>query len=198
MGTIEVNDIIRITCKQMIDGVNEVVGVFHHKCLVTNTGDDDAFMAVVAIIFDGYYTDINPEITDRLSYINIEGQNVTADRLLPAKAWPVLTVGGTASEMLPETVAACVFFRSTRPKTRASKFFAGYTEASNVGGVLSVAAQNSLQDIGDALVLGYTANGASMQYGAYNAEFDRFTPVNVAIVPTRWRTQRRRRFGVGS
>lgn len=198
MGSIAVNDIVRVTARMAIDGVNDVVGVYHHRCLTTNTGTDQDFMTAAALSFDALYTRINGEVTDRLSYVNIEGQNITAIRLLPSVAWPVLTVGGTPSEMLPETVAACVFFRSLRPKTRASKFLAGYTEASNLGGILSAGAQTALQAFGDDLVNGYLANGASMEYGAFNALLARFTPVNAALVPVRWRTQRRRRFGVGS
>lgn len=198
MGTIAVNDIIRITARMVIDTTNEVVGVWHHKCLVTNAGDDLAFMTAAAIVFDNRYTLINGEVTNRLDYVTIEGQNVTASRLLPTLPWPVLVSGLTASEMLPETVAACVFFPTLRPKTRASKFLGGYTEASNLGGLLSAGALTALGLFGAAFVGGFVADAASMQYGAWNQLFLRFTPVSSHQVPLRWRTQRRRRFGVGS
>ncbi len=198
MGSIAVGDVIRLTARMKLDGVHDVVAVYHHKALSTNSGTDDDFMVGAAVAVDAAHTFINSDLTNRLSYINIEGINVTAARLLPAKPWPVLTVGGTAGDMLPEEVAGCVFFRTLRPKTRASKFIGGYTELSNDGGAVQAGAVAGLQLYGNDLVSGFASDGAVMEYGAFNQPLNRFTLVNAAIVPSRFRTQRRRRFNVGS
>jgi len=198
MGSIAIGDVVRTTARMKLDGVHDIVSVYHHKALNSNIGDDDAFMIGMAAGLDAAHVLINPDITDRLTYINVEGINVTASRLLPAKPWPTLVVGSTGLDMLPEEVAGCVFFRTLRPKTRASKFIGGYTEGSNTGGALSAGAVSNLQAYGDLLVGDIPADGAVMEYGAWNTGAVRFTLVNAAIVPARWRTQRRRRFGVGS
>ena len=198
MGSIAIGDVIRTTARMKLDGVHDVVSVYHHKALNTNIGTDDDFMVGMAAGLDAAHTLINADITTRLTYINVEGINVTAARLLPAKPWPLLVAGLTGQDMLPEEVAGCVFFRTLRPKTRASKFIGGYTEFSNSGGGLSVTTVSNLQAYGDLLVGDIAADGAVMEYGAYNALLARMTLVNAAIVPARWRTQRRRRFGVGS
>lgn len=198
MGSIAIDDVVRITANMLIDGVHDVNSVYNFKAVSSNSGDDDDFMVGVAVAIDAYHALINAGLTTRLTYVDISGINVTADRLMPSKPWPVLVAGTTGGEMLPETVAGCVFFRTTRPKTRASKFLAGYTELSNDGGALDASAVTTIQAYGDALVGGFASDGAVMNFGAYNTILARFTQVDSAIVPARWRTQRRRRFGVGS
>lgn len=198
MGSIAAGDVVRTTARMLLDGIHDVVNVYHHKALNTNLGDDAAFMAGMAVGLDNAHTLINPSLSSRLTYVTIEGLNVTAARLLPTVGWPTLVAGLTGTDMLPETVAACVFFRTVRPKTRAAKFLAAYTETSNEGGAVSASSVTLLQAYGDLLVADIPADGAVMEYGAYNDLVARFTLVNAAIVPARWRTQRRRRFGVGS
>lgn len=198
MGSIAADDIIRITARMLLDGVHDIVSVFHFKALNTNSGTDSDYMDGVATEMDVLYTFLNSEFSNRLSYVNIEGINVTAARLMPAKSWPVLTVGGSAGSMLPEEVAGCVFFRTLRPKTRASKFIGLFTELSNDGGALEASTVLALQTYGNRLVSGFASDASVAEYGAYNTLLDRFTVVDAAIVPSRWRTQKRRRIGVGS
>ena len=119
MATIAVNDIIRITANMNIDGVFDLKNVYHFKALSVNAGDDQSFMDAVALDFDVFYTNVNLSLSDRVGYVDIDGINVTANRLLPYVPWPSLTVGNYAVEMLQDTVAGCVFLRTTRPKTRA-------------------------------------------------------------------------------
>ncbi len=198
MGSIATDDVIRISANMLVDGIHDVKSVYNFKALNTNLGTDSDFMVGVAVAIDNFHSFINPDLTTRLTYVDISGINVTALRLLPSKPWPVLVAGTTATDMLPEMNAGCVFFRTTRPKTRASKFIGGYTEASNLGGTVIAGAKGNLQAYGDILLTGFAADGAVMNYGAYNGLLARFTPVISAIVPDRWRTQRRRRFAVGS
>lgn len=198
--TVAINDIVRVNCNFQFDGVDLFTNVFHFKITKQDAVDDDAFMDAVALEMDDLYTIINPIITNDIAYIDVDAQNITQNELLPAKAWPALTVGGDAiSNALPTQVAACVFFRTLRPKTRASKFIAGLTETNNVdGGVIQPAALAVLQTWGNSYVAGIVSTLVDADYGAYNKALDRFTQVIQARVPTRFRTQRRRRVGVGS
>ena len=93
MGSIAVGDVIRLTARMLIDGVHDVVSVYHHKALSTNVGTDDDFMVGAALFLDTAHSLLNPGLTTRLTYVNIEGINVTANRLLPSKDWPTL-IGG--------------------------------------------------------------------------------------------------------
>lgn len=198
MAAVNALDVVRITAKMLIDGLHDVVNVYNFKSISANVTDAATFMVGVALEMDTLYTLLNLDITDRLTYIDVEGINVTQSTLLPAQPWPTLVAGSTAINMLPEMDAVCVFWRTTRPKTRTSKFLAGYTEASNNGGLVGGAAVTAAKLYGDRLLSGFAADGAVMQYGAFNKLASRFTLVNSRVVPARFRTQKNRRFGVGS
>lgn len=198
MAAVNANDIVRVTARMFLDGVHEIVNVFHYKALNGNLTDADTFMVGVALAMNSLYTLVNPDVSTRLTYNQVEGANITQITLLPSKPWPILVAGTTGGELLPEMVAACVFFRTTRPKTRTSKFLGGYTELSNIGGAVTPGSLTNLAAYGVLAVGGFAADGAVMNYGAWNSPAVRFTPVVVSVVPARWRTQRRRRFGVGS
>lgn len=198
MAAVNINDIVRVTARMFLDGIHEVVNVYHYRAASANLTDADAFMVGVAAAMDALYTLINADLTTRLTYNQVDGANVTQVTLLPSKPWPVLVAGLTAGDMLPEMAAGCTFFRTVRPKTRTSKFIGGYTELSNNGGALIAGAVTNLEAYGTLALAGFGADGALMNYGAFNAPAIRFTPVIARVVPARWRTQKRRRFGVGS
>lgn len=196
---VNTDDILRITCNFRFNAVDDFVNVFHFEWAGVDGQTDAGAMDQIADDLDNGYEEINDDMSDLLEFVDIQGQNITKDVLLPTVGWPVQTFGLATADALPTQVAACVFFRTTRPKTRASKFIPGYSEAgsNNLGGLTAVAITR-LQAFGDLAVLGFTDVVNHLTYGAYNKEFDRFTPVNAAIVPTKYRTQRRRRVGVGS
>lgn len=198
--SVVIDDVIRINTNFLFDDADEYTNVYHVKVTKNDSVDDDEFMDVIALEMDDLYTIINSLITDGMAYVDIIAQNITQDVLLPTKAWPVLTVGGDiASPVLPLQIAACVFFRTLRPKTRASKFLPCFTRLTGDGaGVLKTTTQTAVQSFGDSWVAGVVSTLVDADLGAYNAALARFTPVVAAVVPTRFRTQRRRRPGVGS
>ncbi len=195
---IVVGDVLRIVCKMAITG-QDVINVFNFKVAVNGALDDADFMTRLAALLDANYGLINEDVANDLIYVVIDGQNITQDVLLPTVPWPVLVNGADLAEILPRQVAAQVFFKTTRPRTRASKFMGGYTEDSNssVGG-LNALPIGRLQLFGDGLVASLTDGTIDVDYGAYNAFLARFTPVISATVSDFWRTQRRRVPGVGS
>jgi len=197
--TVAIDDVVRIIAVAQWAAQDFFTNTFYVKVTKQDEATDTLFMDRIAEHMDVVYSLINPDIVSVINYDHIEGQNITANELLPDKDWPVLTVGGDAGAGLPTQVAACVFYRTLRPKTRAAQYIWPYTEASNgSGGVVEAAAVTLLQSFGDAWVAGVLEGTVTADFGAYNPEFARFTPVVSAQVPTRYRTQRRRRLGVGS
>jgi len=92
-----------------------------------------------------------------------------------------------------------VYYKTLRPRTRAAQYMPPFGEAfSGSGGTLSVSAGLALQDFGDNVASGILELTVEAILGAYNPGLARFTPVTAAIVPSNYRTQRRRRLGVGS
>ncbi len=197
--TAAVGDILRITAVLQWAAQDFFSNQFYFQLSVQNEPTDTLMMDKIAIAIDEAYGLVNLKISNSVNYIRIEGQNVTQDVLLPTKSWPILTTGGSGSEALPTQCAALVYYKTLRPRTRAGQYLPPMTEGSNgTGGVIDAPTVTVLQAFGNYLVSGILELSVEALLGAYNPALLRFTPVIAALVPTRWRTQRRRRIGVGS
>lgn len=195
---VSVGDFVRITAKMRLFGTDDVQNVFTYRVDRNDTADDAGFMVAAAVHMDAAYTLINARITDFLAYVSVDGQNISKNELLPETSWPILTAGTNANDLLPTQVAACVFWPTTTPKVRTSTFFGGFCVNSNVvDASISASAVADLVLIGAALKTMATANVDAVK-GSFNPVPLLFTPAGDASVPVRWRTQRRRRLGVGS
>ena len=195
---VAVGDIVRIVARMKLFSVDDIVNVFHFRVDVNTSGNDTIFMVDVAILLDQLYTLINGGVSPNISYLRIEGINVTQSVLLPDASWPVLAVGGGSGEMLPEMNAASVFHRTLKPRTRASKFLPPTTESSNVEGALSTIYAGLVASYGAFLLAPLTTLNITLAYGAFNRLLATFNQATITVVPNRFRTQRRRRVGVGS
>lgn len=196
---VEVGDILRISANMLFEGTDQYSNIFHFQISQNDSASDDNLMEDIALEMDTSYTLVEDDISDDVAFVDVEGINITQDVLLPPKGWPVLTTGNDPIQALPGQVSACVYFRTLRPRTRASKFMPPYGEDRNEsGGVIGATAIARLQQFGDFWVVGLNSLDVKGKFGAYNREFDRFTEAKSAVVPIRFRTQRRRRVGVGS
>jgi len=181
-----------------LDGIGDIINVFHFVVAVNDLLNDDEVMIGVANIMDDLYTIINGVVANNVAYESIDGQNITKDELLPSKDWPVLTVGGNATDMLPEMTSCCVFFRTIKPRVRASKFLPPFTEGGLVDGALEAATLGLAEDWGDFLVAPLTDTDLTLGYVSFNRVTSVATEIISRVVPARFRTQRRRRLGLGS
>ena len=199
MAPVAVGDIIRVVARFRLLDTDIMVNTFHMKVLSNTTVDDNAFMDQLALDIDAKYQIVNVDISDELDYLDIDAQNITQNELLTGKPWPVLVSGADVGALLPTQTCAYIFFRTLRPKTRAAIYLPAYTEDSNdANGAIVAPARTQLSLMTSALEGGFNGVGFSADYGAYNRPLDRFTPVDQGVVPVRWRTQRRRRIGVGT
>ncbi len=195
---VAIGDIVRITAKMRLFGTDDVQNVFTYKVDRQDAADDTVFMVSAALHLDVAYTLLNARISTFLAYVSVDGFNITQNVLLPDTPWPILTAGTNANDLLPTQVAACVFWPTTTPKVRGSSFFGGLCVNSNVvDGSVSAGAVADLVLVGAALRAWSTAS-VDCTKGTFNPIGSIFTPAGVASVPVRWRTQRRRRLGVGS
>lgn len=193
-----VGNIVRITAKMKLFGTDDVQNVLQFRVDNNVTADDLAFMTDVAVIFDRAYTFINPDISSLLTYISIDGQNISLNELLPDVPWPALILGANANPLLPTQTAACVFFPTVTPKVRTSTFLGGYTEGANLSdGSISTAVTARIVSWGNEMLASITAN-IDLTKGSFNPFTSVFTEAGSPVTPSRWRTQRRRRIGVGS
>lgn len=195
---VEVADIIRIAARMKLDGVSDIINVFHFVVALQDLADDSEVMTGVASILDDLYTTIINQMTDNITFDTVDGFNVTKDELLPSKDWPVLVDGQNTSEMLPEMNAPCVFFRTIKPRVRCAKYLPPFGETTQTDGALVAGTIGELEDFGDFLVLPLTTTDLTLGYVSFNRDTSVATEVTSRVVPSRFRTQRRRRLGVGS
>lgn len=194
---VNIGDVIRVTANFLLNAVDPYVNTFHFEWIGLGGISDDAAMDEIAISIDAAYILINAELSNKLDYVDIQGQNITQNVLLPTKLWPTLVDGLSASGLLPPQTCGYVFYRTTRPKTRASVYLPGFVEdASDIQGAPDPDAIIAMQAFGDFVKDGLQVVLLNLKYGAYNRPLDRFTEVNAAVVSSKWRTQRRRVRGV--
>lgn len=196
--TVAVDDVVRITARMLLDGASDVVNVYHFVVDTNDTLDDAAFMTDVALNMDALYDLIDFRISERITFESVQGFNVTQSVLLPDTDWPVLVAGAETESMLPEMVSACCFHRTLAPRVRASKFLPPVTDFSNTGGLLETTFKAAVEDFAGELVLGFLIGDIDLQYIAFNVALSTFNRVVSSQVPARFRTQKRRRIGVGS
>lgn len=195
--TVAIGDIVRITAVVSMLG-QEFVNVHHLITVANSTPDDTTFMASMQAILAGLYAHPENHQSDELRYERIEGQNVTQDVLLPQTNWTGNPTGDDLGHPLPTQVSANVFWPTLVPRVRCTTFLPGFGEAANDDeGRWTSGAQTDLQTFGDDFIGNLTFGGITVRKGAYNATLDRFTELVNAVVPSRSRTQRRRRVGVG-
>ncbi len=195
-----INDVIRVVCVFSRATTPDVyTNTYHFKVLAPGWADNLAFMNQIAQYLDDSYAIVNSEIASGIQYVHIDGQNVTQSVLMPLVSWPFLTAGGNVSDQLPTQVCARPYWPTTRPKTRPAICLPPFGESSQGGGgLIDATALTFITTYTARLVGNIILAGGTCVYGAYNPEFLRFTPVDSAIIPDRFRTLRRRRVGVGS
>lgn len=196
--TIVVNDIIRITTKMLLFGTDDVQNVFTFRVTGGALPDDTQIMQAVAAHMDIAYTILNPRINTALTYISVDGINVTQSVLLPDTPWPILVAGTNVTNLLPTQVAGCVFWPTTTPKVRTASFIGGFCEDQNgVAGEVGAALISDLNAFG-VFMRGIVGANITAEKGSFNPLTSVFTVSGQPQTPARWRTQRRRRIGVGS
>lgn len=199
MAPVATNDIIRVTARMRLLDSEDLINTYHIRIDSNTTANDDAFMDELATDVDASYQIINPDVSLDVDYIDIDAQNITQNELLPGKPWPVLVSGAEATQLLPPQVAAFAFFRTLRPKTRCGVYLGGFCENGNGPlAVIDAALATLIATFQTDIAIGWGGPNFSSTYGAYNRPLNRFTPVDQPVFPVRWRTQRRRRPGVGS
>ncbi len=193
-----VGDFVRITAKMKLMGVDDVMNVYTYRVDRNDTADDTDFMDDAAKLLDIAYTLLLEDINDRLTFVSVDGQNISKSELLPEVPWPILVDGDNAGSLLPTQCAAEVFWPTTTPKVRTTTFLGGYSVTANDAvGQVATAARARVLAFAQTLTEWNTVDVDAVK-GSFNPIKVLFTQAGEPVVPARWRTQRRRRIGVGS
>lgn len=195
---VSVGDFVRLTAKMKLFATEDVMNVFTYRVDRNDNANDNQFMDEAALFLDIAYTILEEDISDYLTWVTIDGQNISKSELLPEVGWPTLVAGPNAAALLPTQVAGEVYWPTITPKVRTTAFIGGYTIAANDSDAsILLAARTRLASFGDALKEWNTTDVDAVK-GSWNPTAFVFTQSGDPVVPARWRTQRRRRVGVGS
>lgn len=195
--TVVQNDIIRVTAEQSYVE-SAVQNVFHLRSTNATSVTDAQALLDVAQVMDQVFVFMASRVTTALAYDQVRAQNVTQDVLLGTTGFPTLVAGARSEAALPRQASSIITFPTAKPKTRGSIFMGGLTEADNdPQGIISSALLGQLVSVSLLLLAEIVLGPNSWRYVVFNTVLKTFVLPTGATIPLPWRTQRRRRPGVG-
>lgn len=200
MGTVILNDVVRIAARMKYADVDDIVNVYHYKLTSTTAGPGDSVaMNALADQLEDIYTPILGLMTTDTKFEDITFYNVTQDRPMGVLAWPTLTQGSGTGDGLPPGCAALITSYTATKRTYGRKFFGVIEETEQADGILTSAAQTSLATAAAELLdLVVVAAISTFTPGTYRPDTGTFAPFIEAVVRAAIAYQRRRKAGVGS
>ena len=195
--TVQQDDVLRVTAEMSI-GADALQNVFHLRSTnAAGIGDAQA-LTDMALHLESWYGFIDQHMSTGVSFDQVRVQNVTQNTLLGTTGWPTLVAGLDATNKLPLPVAALVTLPTSKPNTRGGTYFGGFCEDRNdLDGKLDATIQASLASIAADMLLEQIFGVNSYRLVVYNAVLKTFVLPVAGLVADVWRTQRRRRQGVG-
>ena len=196
--TVVQNDVLRVTAEMTVNG-HDLQNVYHLRS--TNVGgvSDAKALSDMAAVMEDVYQKLDTFMSDGVTFDQVRVQNVTQAVLLGAAAWPLLVAGTLTSHLLPEVASALVTYVTNKSRVRGGTYLGGFTESENVaGGGIAAGLLTPLATMSTELLGEYVFGADSYRLVVYNTVLKTFIVPLSAIVHTLWRTQRRRRTGVGS
>lgn len=195
---IQVDDILRITANMDFLG-NAIKNIYHYKVEVAQNSSDQDWMDDIAVILDDAYTFVGGDLSINLDFVNISGQNLTQDEVLPTTAWPVLVSGTGASNGTPPQACALAFWNTITPRVVARKFVGVLSELQQdngnlVAGTIAAMLNYALDIEASSFPLMLDRDAIP---GVWNVPLLRFTQLGQSNVNGVMMTQRRRTLGRG-
>jgi len=196
--TIQSGDVIRVTCKMDLDD-QDIRNVYHVKYDGSAAIEDETFMFGVRAALDAAYDYFDQHVPDALTYMLIEGFNVTQDLPCTEEPWPNLTTGTNEGDPLPLQLAPLVVFGNDAPRSSGRKYLPPLSESAldTTGTILSTVWDDFVPYAAKILVDLVFDDGVG-QFGVWSKKYERFAPFVNAVVKTVFQTQRRRTLGKGS
>lgn len=192
------NDVLRVTA-EMSAGNDALQNVFHVQSVNAASVSDAQALLDMGLIMDALYDLLDASMHDGVTFDNVRVQNVTQDTLLGSTPFPVLSVGGDTADPIPYQACALITYPTAVPKTRGGNYYGGFTEANSDGnGAISSALQTVLALVGTKILTQQDVAGNLWDFVLVNRLLGTVIPFVSTIVHAVWRTQRRRRPGVGA
>jgi hypothetical protein len=196
---IEVDDVLRVAVRFLWDDLSDIINVWHIAVASLGTASTDTeVMEDIAEGLDAIYTNVEGAVTNRVAGLDLSGVNVTQNVLLPVV--PFISAGTSAGESLPLPVSPMIQFGSATPRHGSRIFLPPFGEGTNVDGIVQAAFVAMMEDFAADVLTGIfgTTNSVAAERVAYDRSAGVARSLVSAFIPVTFRTQRRRRQGVGS
>jgi hypothetical protein len=202
MSACQDGDIIRVTCKMLLDpSLSEVQNVYHLMCQFTADRDDTTVVYGTKNWLDDAYTEIAADIPDNVLFNTIAFWNLTQDRPMDEVVWPTLSNGTCDGAPATEAqVAPLVLFNTQAPRSQGRKYLPPPCETSvgEFGDIEAAFVARLINFIATILDGAELLADNNLIPGNWSKLYDRFAPWISGILQQYARTQRRRVPGVGS
>lgn len=191
-------DILRVVPSLKLGLDVTIQNSYHVKVTEAEGVDDEDALTDMADYMEDIYGELNPSLTDVMTYEEIKVTNVTTDVDIGLIDWPSLTTGGAATETYAPGVAGLVLANTGDLRHQGRKFFGPYAEGPLTDGLFNSA---NVTRLGDAATEAYNTrvgtSGATYQPVIVDRETGEARPVTTVQVTANPAYQRRRRAGRG-
>ena len=192
-------DIFRVTARMTV-GIedSDVQNTMHFRQESVGGLSDQQVLDDLASVMDQLYTNVVADIVDEQTFVDVLVKNITQDVLLGATPFPVLTVGGTASDAVAWQTVGLLLLKTAKSRVVGRVSLGIFRDNVLVNSVWNAAIIANALLFGAALLADFIEFNSDWRYVVFNREFETLTlPVSAGFISSA-RTQRRRSRGIGS
>lgn len=198
----EVDDVLRVACRQQYAGVDDQVNVMHWVIGAMPTPATDAsIMADIADLISEAFQTIDQYISDNVDAVDMAFYNVTQDEPVGVVAWGGGYSGGTGTgEALPTHDTALVLLPTSVKRRIGRIYLPTMTEGAQGSGAWVAGVVTAVDAFGSYLTTAQVGGvfGGTYRYTVYGrSDGSQSWPTLVRLAP-RVAVQRRRKRGRGS
>lgn len=198
VGTTDDQDVIRVTCRQLVQGSVLFENVFYYRLDSSSSYLDSTLVTSISSKLVNLYGRFDEDVSEGLDYYDILFFNITQDRPMINGSWGSLVEGGETSEIAPNGVAALITGNTGYSRSRPKKYFGGLTEANLYGNVWSGDILTHLASaMADWLAYIVVSGQDRLTSGTWSEKYQVFRPLITAVVRSAVAYMRKRKPGIG-
>lgn len=195
---IGIGETARIAARMNFAGVADIVNVYWAENLSGGIVSDANILIDAGALMEILMNQINANLSNLMTYEDISVSNISTGSPIGVAPWPVLTVGGSASDAIPTQVAALVIGRTSFARVQGRKYLGLFVETSKVGSAWSVGVLTALANFATQWETSQIVNGRTYEFGVWRPSLASLVTFRNTAVLADARTQRRRTPGRGS
>lgn len=194
------NDVIRVSCRMLLDGVDDVVNVYHIKVFDNGTGTLDDQLAEVRTWFGEAYAFLDGLFPNNLLPNVLDIYNVTQDVPYGQHTWIGGFTGGTATgSLMPPQDAQLVLWTTAVKRLQGKTYLGPYTVSSMGDGLWNSGTVTAVANYASHLMDNRAGeNAEAFLFGVYSKTTGTFAVPTGRRISQQPATQRRRKRGRGS